>query len=121
MNKITFGERYRTACNLRDISPCGRTAEEYLGCSKAYISKLMKENQAPSYRILIAAADMLDVSTDYLLGRVDFTNTKAPNDDDDEFIKNIRAYGESLNTDGKSILLEIANTLTAHSKTSHLY
>ena len=111
----TFGERYRIKCRENSIYPCGTEAQQSLGCTKSYISKMMKSSEFPSVRVILAAADMLDVSTDYLLGRIDDTTTNEV----DDYITSIRGSIEVLNSEGREKLTELINLLTRYKANTH--
>lgn len=67
--KKIFSERLAALRKAKNI-PAKEVAEA-LGVTKAAISQLESAKNAPSAAMLIALADFLDVSLDYLTGRSD--------------------------------------------------
>lgn len=78
---MTFYDRYDELCRKRGIDPCSQKAAEALGTSRALISN-WKKGTKPNLQFVRAAADMLNTTTDYLLGRTDdptnFTDRPEP-------------------------------------------
>ena len=68
---MSFFDRYSDCCKQKGISPVSQAAAENLHCSKANISSLAKSGSSPRGDIIMYAAQMLDVSADYLLGLID--------------------------------------------------
>lgn len=67
---MDFYERYEALCSVKGIAPCSHAAAEQMGTSTATIS-YWKKGTKPTIDRIRAAADMLDTSADYLLGRTD--------------------------------------------------
>lgn len=67
---MDFYNRYDDLCRKRGIDPCSQKAAEALGTSRALISN-WKKGTKPNLQFVRAAADMLNTTTDYLLGRTD--------------------------------------------------
>ena len=67
---MAFYNRYDDLCRKRGIEPCSQKAADALGTSRALISN-WKKGVKPNLQFVRAAADMLNTTTDYLLGRTD--------------------------------------------------
>jgi len=67
---MDFYNRYEDLCRKRGIEPCSQKAADALGTSRALISN-WKKGVKPNLQFVRAAADMLNTTTDYLLGRTD--------------------------------------------------
>lgn len=67
---MDFYQRYEELCRLRGIEPCSQKAADALGTSRSLISN-WKKGVKPNPCFIRAAADMLNTTTDYLLGRTD--------------------------------------------------
>lgn len=67
---MDFYNRYDELCRKRGIEPCSQKAADALGTSRALISN-WKKGVKPNLQFVRAAADMLNTTTDYLLGRTD--------------------------------------------------
>ena len=68
---MSFYTRYEECCRRKNISPVSQTAADSLQCTKANISTLARTGAMPRGDIIARAAQMLDVSADYLLGLTD--------------------------------------------------
>ena len=67
---MDFYERYEALCSVKGIAPCSHAAAEQMGTSTATLSYWTMGTK-PTIDRIRAAADMLDTSADYLLGRTD--------------------------------------------------
>lgn len=72
---MSFYDRYSECCALKGIAPVSQEAADKIGCTKATISAFAKNGTTPKGEFVAGAAQMLDVSADYLLGLI---NTKRP-------------------------------------------
>lgn len=68
---MTFYERYSELCVKEGIEPCSQKAADMFHTTRATISTWGKKNAIPRGETVLLIADMLGVSTDYLLGRTD--------------------------------------------------
>ena len=68
---MSFYTRYEECCRRKNISPVSQAAADSLQCTKANISTLARTGAMPRGDIIARAAQMLDVSADYLLGLTD--------------------------------------------------
>lgn len=68
---MTFYERYARVCAEKGLDPCAQKTAEMIGVARATISIWNTKNTAPKGETVLAIADALHVSTDYLLGRTD--------------------------------------------------
>lgn len=68
---MIFYERYENECRKIGISPVSKYAAEKLHCSKSSISRIAQAEGGPKADTIIRAAEMLNVSSDYLLGIID--------------------------------------------------
>lgn len=66
---VTFADRLREARNLRHVKQ--REMAEYLQIGLRSYQNYEGGQREPDFKTLVALADFLDVSTDYLLGRTD--------------------------------------------------
>ena len=96
---MQFSERYKKYCKLRGIIPSSQYAAEQLGCTRQNIATILRTNNVPSASIVINAAKMLDVSTDYLLGLTDIP-TQANNELTEEEFEIISDF-KNLNKEGQ--------------------
>lgn len=67
---MDFFERYETLCNQRGIEPCSQKTADRLNTTRSNIS-YWKKGTKPNVDRLRDAADMLQTSSDFLLGRTD--------------------------------------------------
>lgn len=70
---LPFAERLREARNLKHVKQ--REMAEYLQIGLRSYQNYEGGQREPDFKTLVALADLLDVSTDYLLGR---TNRQEP-------------------------------------------
>lgn len=68
-SKISFGRRLKSLRIEHGLSQ--RALGNVLSVSGVAITKLESGENAPSFALLLNAADYFDVSIDYLVGRVD--------------------------------------------------
>jgi transcriptional regulator with XRE-family HTH domain len=68
---MRFFDRYSEQCILKGIAPASQSAADAMGVTKSTISSWDRKNVAPKGETVAKMADMLDVSTDYLLGRTE--------------------------------------------------
>lgn len=67
---MTFYERYEALCRVRGIDPCSQSTVEKLGTTRSNVS-YCKKGTKPNVEIVRNAANLLQTSADYLLGRTD--------------------------------------------------
>lgn len=67
---MDFYGRYEMMCQAQGIDPCSQKTAERLRTTRSNIS-YWKKGTKPNIDRVCDAADMLQVSTDYLLGRTD--------------------------------------------------
>ena len=67
---MTFYERYEALCRVRGIDPCSQSTAEKLGTTRSNVS-YWKKGTKPNVEIVRNAANLLQTSADYLLGRTD--------------------------------------------------
>lgn len=75
---MTFGERLKTLLLERKVSQSAFAAR--LGITRARFNNYITNRSEADYGTLVAIADLLDVSTDYLLGRSEAVSRDAPVD-----------------------------------------
>ena len=63
---MSFYERYALCCQNKGIAPVSQVAADAMGCTKATISAFAKNGTTPKGDTVARAAQMLDVSADYL-------------------------------------------------------
>ena len=68
---MSFYERYSLCCQNKGIAPVSQVAADAMGVTKATISAFAKNGTTPKGDTVARAAQMLDVSADYLLGLID--------------------------------------------------
>ena len=68
---MSFYDRYAECCREKGILPSSQATAEIIGCSRSNISALASSGITPKGDIVARAAQMLDVSADYLLGLTD--------------------------------------------------
>lgn len=75
---MDFFDRYTTLCRTKGLLPSAQSTADMFGVTRATISTWGKSRTTPKGETLVAIADALGVSVDYLLGRtdnpVDFAN-----------------------------------------------
>ena len=67
---MTFYERYEALCRVCGIDPCSQSTVEKLGTTRSNVS-YWKKGTKPNVEIVRNAANLLQTSADYLLGRTD--------------------------------------------------
>ncbi len=110
---MSFYNRYKECCKFINISPTGQEAADKLGCSRANISLIAKNDITPKGDIVAGAARMLGVSSDYLLG---LTNIPAPLTESEESSKKLQEavmLFNQLNDDGQNAALAVLKGLVA--------
>ncbi len=93
---MNFYERYEALCLRRGIDPCSQSAAEKLGTTRSNIS-YWKRGTKPNVEIVRNAANMLQTSADYLLGRTD----------DDTDYTMVQKHGPSLPRDVTVMLSQL--------------
>ena len=68
---MSFYDRYAERCAQKGILPASQDTADKIGCSRAAISAFSKSGINPKGDIVAGAANLLDVSADYLLGLID--------------------------------------------------
>ena len=68
---MRFFDRYKKICTERGIVPCAEETADLYGIKKSTISAWNTKNTTPKGDTVAIIADVLCVSTDYLLGRTD--------------------------------------------------
>ena len=68
---MSFYNRYVRVCREKGVLPSSQKTAETIGVTRATISFWGRKNTVPSGETVASIADMLHVSTDYLLGRTD--------------------------------------------------
>lgn len=97
---MSFYDRYAECCMLKGIAPVSQKAADKIGCTKATISAFAKNGTTPKGEFVAGAAQLLDVSADYLLGLI--PNKRPIHDQDDLTDTEINALKmlRSLNDEG---------------------
>lgn len=70
---------------------------EKLGLSQSYYAKFELNKGEPNLETLIKIADLFEVSTDYLLGREEFSSKKVNRSEFDNLIERIEKLEDSFN------------------------
>lgn len=68
---MSFYERYAKVCTEQGIDPCSQKMADLIGTTRSTISVWNIKGTTPKGEFVAAIADVLGVSTDYLLGRTD--------------------------------------------------
>ena len=68
---MTFYDRYAKCCAQKGILPASQDTANKIGCSRSAISAFSKSGINPKGDIVAGAANLLDVSADYLLGLIE--------------------------------------------------
>lgn len=68
---MSFFQRYRDLCVQKGYEPCSQKIADLLGVTKTTISVWGKNDKIPGGKTVAVIADVLHVSTDYLLERTD--------------------------------------------------
>ena len=86
---MSFYNRYVKICKEKGVLPSSQKTAGTIGVTRATISFWGRKNTVPSGETVASIADMLHVSTDYLLGRTDdptdysAKNSSCPSDQSD--------------------------------------
>lgn len=67
----SFFDRYAAACAAHGIDPCSQKTADMFGVSRSTISAWHTKNTFPNGETVAIIADVLDVTSDYLLGRTE--------------------------------------------------
>ena len=68
---MNFYDRYAKCCAQKGILPASQDTANKIGCSRSAISAFSKSGINPKGDIVAGAANLLDVSADYLLGLIE--------------------------------------------------
>lgn len=68
---MRFYDQYARICDERGIEPCSQKAADMFNVTRATISQWNSRDKAPKGETVKVIADVLGVSSDYLLGRTD--------------------------------------------------
>lgn len=101
-----FWENFYEACKNNNTTP--NAVCSALGLSNATATGWKKRGVSPSGEILSRIADYLNCSTDYLLGRTDMPNAEKPASAKGDGQSEIYDIIESLSSDNRAKLLELA-------------
>lgn len=74
---MSFYKRYEALCKEKGFEPCSRKMEELIGVKRATISAWNKNDSTPNGETVAKIASVLNVSTDYLLGKTDIKKPPA--------------------------------------------
>jgi transcriptional regulator with XRE-family HTH domain len=69
LEQVTFGERLKQLREEHNLTQ--KALADKLQIVKSTINKYEKNTRKPEFEILVKMADILDTTTDYLLGRTD--------------------------------------------------
>ena len=105
-----FPDRLRAARELRSLSQSDLAAKA--GLQPSAVSHFETGRRAPSFDNLKALSEALQVTTDYLLGRVDKPGVKGAVAD------KLFRHAENLSRDDLDTLTEVAETLAKRTKKS---
>ena len=110
---MSFYERYSLCCQNKGIAPVSQVAADAMGVTKATISAFAKNGTTPKGDTVARAAQMLDVSADYLLGLIDDPHAvvvqKGLTDTEEQALALLR----SLNDEGSDAALAMLAGLAA--------
>lgn len=85
---MTFYDRYAECCRRNGIEPGSESTAQQIGCSRANISIFKKKGNTPNGDIVAGAAQLLNVSADYLLGLIDTPHPLKIDNDEKDFSEN---------------------------------
>ncbi len=102
-----FSERLKSARELRDLSQS--ELANRAGLQASAISHFETRARKPSFDNLKRLADALDVTTDFLLGRVDDPHTLGAGD-------TLHRHIDQLSTDDKEFVEDMLERLAARAK-----
>lgn len=110
---MSFYERYSLCCQNKGIAPVSQVAADAMGVTKATISAFAKNGTTPKGDTVARAAQMLDVSADYLLGLIDDPHAVVVNKDLTPTEEHAVALIRELNTEGAEAALAMLAGLAA--------
>ena len=125
---MSFYERYALCCQNKGIAPVSQVAADAMGCTKATISAFAKNGTTPKGDTVARAAQMLDVSADYLLGLIDEPHGVVVNKELTSVEEQVVTLIRELNTEGADAALAMltglasqdiykkSSTISAHKK-----
>ena len=110
---MSFYERYALCCQNKGIAPVSQVAADAMGCTKATISAFAKNGTTPKGDTVARAAQMLDVSSDYLLGLIDDPHPVEVNKELSSTEEHAVALIRELNAEGAEAALAMLAGLSA--------
>ena len=110
---MSFYERYALCCQNKGIAPVSQVAADAMGCTKATISAFAKNGTTPKGDTVARAAQMLDVSSDYLLGLIDDPHPVVVNKELSSTEEHAVALLRELNAEGAEAALAMLAGLSA--------
>ena len=110
---MSFYERYALCCQNKGIAPVSQVAADAMGCTKATISAFAKNGTTPKGDTVARAAQMLDVSSDYLLGLIDDPHPVVINKELSSTEEHAVALLRELNAEGAEAALAMLAGLSA--------
>ena len=110
---MSFYERYALCCQNKGIAPVSQVAADAMGCTKATISAFAKNGTTPKGDTVARAAQMLDVSSDYLLGLIDDPHPVEVNKELSSTEEHAVALLRELNAEGSEAALAMLAGLSA--------
>ena len=110
---MSFYERYSLCCQNKGIAPVSQVAADAMGVTKATISAFAKNGTTPKGDTVARAAQMLDVSADYLLGLIDDPHAVEVNKDLSATEEHAIALIRELNAEGAEAALAMLAGLAA--------
>lgn len=110
---MSFYERYALCCQNKGIAPVSQVAADAMGVTKATISAFAKNGTTPKGDTVARAAQMLDVSADYLLGLIDDPHAVEVNKELSATEEHAIALIRELNAEGAEAALAMLAGLAA--------
>ena len=110
---MSFYERYALCCQNKGIAPVSQVAADAMGVTKATISAFAKNGTTPKGDTVARAAQMLDVSADYLLGLIDDPHAVEVNKELSSTEEHAIALIRELNVEGAEAALAMLAGLAA--------
>ena len=110
---MSFYERYSLCCQNKGIAPVSQVAADAMGVTKATISAFAKNGTTPKGDTVARAAQMLDVSADYLLGLIDDPHAVEVNTELSATEEHAIALIRELNVEGAEAALAMLAGLAA--------
>lgn len=110
---MSFYERYSLCCQNKGIAPVSQVAADAMGVTKATISAFAKNGTTPKGDTVARAAQMLDVSADYLLGLIDDPHAVEVNKELSSTEEHAIALIRELNVEGAEAALAMLAGLAA--------